>query len=102
MNELLPNFESSNLLAGSVVGVDEAGGVELTVPPPPPQADIKTKSTKLTKIFITNSFKYIRELKELKELKELFCLCVKNWVKYLTHFRTRFNTVVTVLKCVKN
>ena len=63
MNVLLPNFESSNLLAGlfvwvevegSVVGVEEAGGVELTVPPPP-QADIKTKSTKLPKTFITNS-----------------------------------------------
>ena len=101
MNVLLPNFESSNLLAGSVVGVDEAGGVELGVPPPP-QADIKTKSTKLPKTFITNSFKYIRELKDLKESKEPFYLCVKNWVKYLTHFRTRFNTIVTVLKCVKN
>ena len=99
MNVLLPNFESSNLLAGSVVGVEEAGGVELAVPPPPPQADIKTKSAKLTEIFITNSLKYT---KELKELKELFCLRVKNWVKYLTHFRTRFNTVVTELKCVKN
>ena len=99
MNVLLPNFESSNLLAGSVVGVEEAGGVELAVPPPPPQADIKTKSTKLPKIFITNSFKYIRKL---KELKEPFYLCVKNWVKYLTHFSARFNTVVTVLKCVKN
>ncbi len=75
MNVLLPNFESSNLLAGSVVGVEEAGGVELTVPPPPPQADIKTKSTKLTKTFITNYFKYI---KELQKLKEPFCLCVKN------------------------
>ena len=57
MNVLLPNFESSNLLAGSVVGVEELegvelGGVELTVPPPPPQADIKTKSTKLPKTFI--------------------------------------------------
>tara|TARA_B100000941_G_C28332260_1_gene462229 strand:+ start:595 stop:783 length:189 start_codon:yes stop_codon:yes gene_type:complete len=62
-------------LAGSVVGVEEAGGVELTVPPPPPQADIKTKSTKLTKTFITNYFKYI---KELQKLKEPFCLCVKN------------------------
>ena len=80
MNVLLPNFESSNLLTGSVVGVEEAGGVELTVPPPPPQADIK----------------------ELKKLKEPFYLCVKNWVKHLTHFRTRFNTEVTVLKCVKN
>ena len=99
MNVLLPNFESSNLLAGSVVGVEEAGGAELMVPPPPPQADIKTKSTKLTKIFITNSFEYI---KELQKLKEPFCLCVKNWVKYLTHFSARFNTEVTVLKCVKN
>ena len=99
MNVLLPNFESSNLLAGSVVGVEEAGGVELTVPPPPPQADIKTKSTKLPKTFITNYFKYI---KESKKLKEPFCLCVKNWVKYLTHFSARFNTEVTVLKRVKN
>ena len=63
MNLLLPNFESSNLLAGSVVGVEEAGGVELTVPPPP-QADIKTKSTKLPKTFITNFLKYIEELKK--------------------------------------
>ena len=54
MNELLPNFESSNLLAGSVVGVEELGGVELAVPPPPPQADIKTKNTKLQKTLITN------------------------------------------------
>ena len=99
MNVLLPNFESSNLLVGSVVGVEEAGGVELTVPPPPPQADIKTNSTKLPKNFITNSFEYI---KELQKLKEPFCLCVKNWVKYLTHFSARFNTEVTVLKCVKN
>ena len=97
MNELLPNFESSNLLAGSVVGVEELGGAELSVPPP--QADIKTKSTKLPNIFITNSFKYI---KESKKLKEPFCLCVKNWVKHLTHFSARFNTLVTVLKCVKN
>ena len=52
MYVLLPNFESSNLLTGSVAGVEEAGGEELTVPPPPPQADIKTKSTKLAKIFI--------------------------------------------------
>ena len=37
----------------SVVGVEEVGGVELTVPPPPPQADIETKSTKLPKTFIT-------------------------------------------------
>ena len=80
MNVLLPNFESSNLLAGSVVGVEEAGGVELSVPPP--QADIKTKSTKLPKTFITNYFKYI---KELIKLKEPFCLCVKNGVKCLTH-----------------
>ena len=60
MNLLLPNFESSNLLAGSVVGVEEAGGVELTVPPPPPQADIKTKSTKLPKTFITNSLNILK------------------------------------------
>ena len=99
MNVLLPNFESSNLLAGSVVGVEEAGGAELAVSPPPPQADIKTKSTKLPKTFITNYFKYI---KELQKLKEPFCLCVKNWVKYLTHLSARFNTEVTVLKCVKN
>ena len=98
MNELLPNFESSNLLAGSVVGVDEAGGVELTVPPPPPHADIKTKSTNILRIFIT----YSSNITVLKELKELFCLCVKNWVKHLTHFSARFNTVATVLKCVKN
>ena len=60
MNLLLPNFESSNLLAGSVVGVEEAGGVGLTVPPPPPQADIKTKSTKLLKTFITNSLNILK------------------------------------------
>jgi hypothetical protein len=101
LNVLLPNFESSNLLAGSVVGVDELEGVELTVPPPPPHADIKTKSTIILRIFITYSSN-ITVLKELKELKELFCLCVKNWVKHLTHFSARFNTVATVLKCVKN
>ena len=66
MNVLLPNFESSNLLAGSVVGVEEAGGVELTVPPPPPQADIKTKSTKLPKIFITNSLNIQKNKKNQK------------------------------------
>ena len=68
MNELLPNFESSNLLAGSVVGVDEAGGVELTVPPPPPQADIKTKSTKLPKIFIIDPLNIQKNQKNQKNL----------------------------------
>ena len=66
MNVLLPNFESSNLLTVSVVGVEEAGGVELTVPPPPPQADIKTKSTKLPKIFITNSLNIQKNKKNQK------------------------------------
>ena len=98
MNVLLPNFESSNLLAGSVVGVDEAGGVELAVPPPP-QADIKTKSTKLPKIFIIDP---LNIQKNQKNQKNLFTYVLKNWVKYLTHCSARFNTEVTVLKCVKN
>ena len=68
MNELLPNFESSNLLAGSVVGVEELGGAELSVPPPPPQADIKTKSTKLTKIFIIHPFNIQKNNKNQKNL----------------------------------
>ena len=68
MNLLLPNFESSNLLAGSVVGVEEAGGVELTVPPPPPQADIKTKSTKLPKIFIIDPLNIQKNQKNQKNL----------------------------------
>ena len=68
MNVLLPNFESSNLLAGSVVGVEEAGGVELTVPPPPPQADIKTKSTKLPKIFITDPLNIQKNQQNQKNL----------------------------------
>ena len=68
MNELLPNFESSNLLAGSVVGVEEAGGVELTVPPPPPQADITTKSTKLPKIFIIDPLNIQKNQKNQKNL----------------------------------
>ena len=68
MNALLPNFESSNLLAGSVVGVEEAGGVELTVPPPPPQADIKTKSTKLPKIFIIDPLNIQKNQKNQKNL----------------------------------
>ena len=68
MNELLPNFESSNLLAGSVVGVEEAGGVELAVPPPPPQADIKTKSTKLPKIFIIDPLNIQKNQKNQKNL----------------------------------
>ena len=71
MNVLLPNFESSNLLAGSVVGVEEAGGVELTVPPPP-QADIKTKSTKLPKIFIINPLNIQKNKKNQKK----FFACV--------------------------
>ena len=66
MNVLLPNFESSNLLAGSVVGVEEAGGAELTVTPPPPQADIKTKSTKLPKIFIIVPFNIQKNNKNQK------------------------------------
>ena len=68
MNVLLPNFESSNLLAGSVVGVEEAGGVELTVPPPPSQADIKTKSTKLPKIFIIDPLNIQKNQKNQKNL----------------------------------
>ena len=72
MNVLLPNFESSNLLAGSVVGVDEAGGEELTVSPPPPQADIKTKSTKLPKIFIINPLNIQKNKKNQKK----FFACV--------------------------
>ena len=68
MNLLLPNFESSNLLAGSVVGVEEAGGVELTVPPPPPQADITTKSTKLPKIFIIDPLNIQKNQKNQKNL----------------------------------
>lgn len=66
MNVLLPNFESSNLLAGSVVGVEEAGGVELAVPSPPPQADIKTKSTKLPKTFIIVFFNILKNKKNQK------------------------------------
>ena len=68
MNVLLPNFEYSNLLAGSVVGVEESGGVELTVPPPSPQADIKTKSTKLPKIFIIDPLNIQNNQKNQKNL----------------------------------
>ena len=66
MNELLPNFESSNLLAGSVVGVEELGGAELSVPPP--QADIKTKSNNLPKIFIIHPFNIQKNNKNQKNL----------------------------------
>ena len=68
MNVLLPNFESSNLLAGSVAGVEEVGGEELTVSPPPPQADIKTKSTKLAKIFIIDPLNIQKNQKNQKNL----------------------------------
>ena len=68
MNELLPNFESSNLLAGSVVGVEELGGAELSVQPPPPQADIKTKSNNLPKIFIIHPSNIQKNNKNQKNL----------------------------------
>ena len=68
MNVLLPNFESSNLLAGSVDGVDESGGVELSVPPPSPQAEIKTKSNNLPKIFIIHPFNIQKNNKNQKNL----------------------------------
>ena len=68
MNVLLPNFESSNLLAGSVIGVEEVGGIELAVPPPPPQAVIKIKSTKLPKIFIIDPLNIQKNQKNQKNL----------------------------------